>query len=236
MGPARTGAGTQPLPVVPGLESPGVPEPREQVLPLAAPGPRSRATSPFRGHFPSRPAPRPPSAAAPPLLRCPSPSSAYLVPVRPFPVVRKRKPRPEQKPCLCPLACPSGTLSLPCLYLSVSPCLSPSVSLSEPLSGHSPSPRQACRSWPGHLALPVPGPTCHLPPGVLRPQRCLVPQLPWRLPGLSPKWDPGRSSQGQGRLRARQLQGTANPSDGFEIRPAQAGPPAPALRLGLRGD
>lgn len=182
MGPARTGAGTQPLPVVPGLESPGVPEPREQVLPLAAPGPRSRATSPFRGHFPSRPAPRPPPAAAPPLLRCPSPSSAYLVPVRPFPVVRKRKPRPEQKPCLCPLACPSGTLSLPCLSL----CLS----LPLPV-------RQSVRTSVGPQPLPSPSlpllarpprPPCartHLPLAPRRPQATALPGAP---APLAPSW------------------------------------------------
>lgn len=235
MGPARTGAGTQPLPVVPGLESPGVPEPREQVLPLAAPGPRSRATSPFRGHFPSRPAPRPPPPRLRPFFGAPLPALPTQSQSDPSPWCgRGNRGRSRSRAC-APWPVPLGHFPSR-LSLSVSPCLSPSVSLSEPLSGHSPSPRQACRSWPGHLALPVPGPTCHLPLGVLRPQRCLVPQLPWHLPGLSPKWDPGRSSQGQGRLRARQLQGTANPSDGFEIRPAQAGPPAPALRLGLRGD
>lgn len=148
MGPARTGAGTQPLPVVPGLESPGVPEPREQVLPLAAPGPRSRATSPFRGHFPSRPAPRPPPPRLRPFFGAPLPALPTQSQSDPSPWCgRGNRGRSRSRAC-APWPVPLGHFPSPV-----------SISLSLPASPRPSVCQNLCRATAPPLAKPAaPGP------------------------------------------------------------------------------
>lgn len=182
MGPARTGAGTQPLPVVPGLESPGVPEPREQVLPLAAPGPRSRATSPFRGHFPSRPAPRPPRRGSAPSS---APLSQLCLPSPSQTLPRGAEEETEAGAEAVPV--PPG-LSL----WDTFPPLSLSLCLSLPLPV-----RQSVRTSVGPQPLPSPSlpllarpprPPCartHLPLAPRRPQATALPGAP---APLAPSW------------------------------------------------
>lgn len=190
MGPARTGAGTQPLPVLPGLESPGVPAPREQVLPPAAPGPRSLATSAFRTHFPSRPAPRRGSA---PSLAPPSPRPAL-------------PPQPQSGPSP---SCGRGNrgwsrsrVCAPGLSLRVTFPPPVAISLSLPISPHLSVRLNLCPAAAPPLAKParlvrprrLPCAQTHLPLAPRYPQAAAPAgglQLPWHRPGLRPKWDPG---------------------------------------------
>lgn len=154
MGPARAGAGTQPLPVSPHTGKPRRSQQREHLLPPA----RSRAWVPHHFSFPhplplAAPQPwpaaqfPPPSSSSSPLSRPLSraPLFSPLSPIKPFPGCRRETEAGEagpaqvtqampvlpgfslRVPSLLPLPPPPHTF--PSLYLS----LSPSVNLSKPL-------------------------------------------------------------------------------------------------------
>lgn len=244
MGPARAGAGTQPLPVSPHTGKPRRSQQREHLLP---PG-RSRAWVPHHFSFPhplplAAPQPwpaaqfPPPSSSSSPLSRPLSRALLFspLSPIKPFPWCRREtEAGPVQVtqamsvlpgfslrvPSLLPLPPPpiSVSLSLP-FSIGQSVQTSISVSIERPPSPLAKPPPPGPAATPSlYAGLPA---TCR-EVSLGSPGSRVAAHLAPSWPGLSPEQDPPGPAKAKTSSEQGQLQGTGNPLDGSEIRPTQA--------------